>query len=574
MEQRAVMTFVLRRLLGIALLFAIATFPENASAQTVRTTYQPTDEIFVNPERGFYKHREVQAEGSPLTVNDLRSIRDDEGITLILRLYYLKSFRDEPLSERQLDLMQQDFARMREAGVKAVLRFAYSQSENQSDAPLETIIEHLDQLRPIFHANSDVIATVQAGFIGAWGEWYYSSNNLNTTSARRAVTEKILSVLPESRTVQIRTPYYKKAIFNRFTPLRADEAFRPDFFARTGHHNDCFLASDTDYGTYENLNADKAYLEDDTRFTPMGGETCNPNPPRSACGTALEELARFHWSYLNRDYNRTVLGSWTSGGCMEDVQRRLGYRLALLESDLTSRVHPGGAFSVDIEIVNDGWAAPFNARGVELILRERGSGHRYAAALDEDVRFWSAGDTTSINAVLGIPKDAVSGTYDVLLYLPDASGTLRERPEYAIRLANEDIWEPNSGYNDLKAAVTIDADAEGEAFEGERWFQPYEIHIGVRSENPVDAVVGLSSAYPNPFRTSTSFDMSVTRTQYVQIEAFDIAGRRVSTLHEGVLTQDRRHLFHFDGERLAGGVYIVRASGADFAETLSVILSK
>ena len=33
-----------------------------------------------------------------------------------------------------------------------------------------------DQLAPILQSNSDVILTVQAGFIGLWGEWYYTTH--------------------------------------------------------------------------------------------------------------------------------------------------------------------------------------------------------------------------------------------------------------------------------------------------------------------------------------------------------------------------------------------------------------
>ena len=47
-----------------------------------------------------------------------------------------------------------------------------------------------------------------------------------------------------------------------------------------GHHNDCFLASSTDYGTYDDVGKEYPYLEQDTKYVPMGGETCTKNPPR------------------------------------------------------------------------------------------------------------------------------------------------------------------------------------------------------------------------------------------------------------------------------------------------------
>ena len=50
-----------------------------------------------------------------------------------------------------------------------------------------------------------------------------------------------------------------------------------------GHHNDCFLASDTDFGTYVDVTTEYPYLEQDTTYVSMGGETCALNPPRFVC---------------------------------------------------------------------------------------------------------------------------------------------------------------------------------------------------------------------------------------------------------------------------------------------------
>lgn len=47
------------------------------------------------------------------------------------------------------------------------------------------------------------------------------------------------------------------------------------------------------------------------------------------------------------------------------------------------------------------------------------------------------------------------GTYEAFLNLPDPEATLRRRPEYSIRLANEGVWEPSTGYNNLQATIAI-----------------------------------------------------------------------------------------------------------------------
>ena len=42
----------------------------------------------------------------------------------------------------------------------------------------------------------------------------------------------------------------------------------------SGEHNDCFLASDTDFGTYTNKEEELSYMAQDNLFCVQGGETC------------------------------------------------------------------------------------------------------------------------------------------------------------------------------------------------------------------------------------------------------------------------------------------------------------
>src|SRR5260221_14718561 len=96
-------------------------------------------------------------------------------------------------------------------------------------------------------------------------------------------------------------------------------------------HNDCFLASAGDTGRYpqENPEPMKDYVADEGRFVPVGGETCGADKPRSDCPTAVAELARLHWSYLNAQFSRDGLDGWQTQGCLSEVRRDLGYRFRL-----------------------------------------------------------------------------------------------------------------------------------------------------------------------------------------------------------------------------------------------------
>ena len=73
------------------------------------------------------------------------------------------------------------FNKLRELGKKAVLRFAYETAfmgRAGSGPTLEDVLRHMEQLKPFLAQNTDVIQVVQAGFIGAWGEWHSSFHGL------------------------------------------------------------------------------------------------------------------------------------------------------------------------------------------------------------------------------------------------------------------------------------------------------------------------------------------------------------------------------------------------------------
>ena len=552
-------------------LFALAVLAVAASgveAQTSALTFTPTDEIFPNPERGFYAHKEVQAEGDPLTVGSLEALRR-QSVTLVLRLYYFKSFRDRPLSDAQLALIQADMDVLREAGVKAVLRFAYSQGQTQPDAPLDVVLGHIEQLAPLFEANADVIAVVQAGFIGSWGEWYYSSNGLDNTADRRSVTEALLGALPGDRFVQIRTPYYKRAIFERSAAISEAEAYGDTDVARVGHHNDCFLASADDFGTFLSP-ADRDLAAADTRFSPSGGETCNVNPPRSECATALAELERYHYSYLNKDYNTAVLVTWASGGCMDEVRRRLGYRLALTSGTATTEARPGAAFALSLGVENQGWAAPYNPRPVEVVLRNTATGDRYVARLADDPRFWGAGQTAAVAAEIGLPTDLPEGDYAVLLNLPDGRPSLYERPRFSVRLANDGVWEEATGYNDLGITLAVSAGGPGDPYTGSLVFRPYAQATSVETGATEGAFLG--APFPNPAVGTVTIPFTTRTAGPVRLAVYDVLGRRVEALDE--VRPAGRQEARLETAGWAAGTYVIRLEAGGDVASRQVVLRR
>lgn len=437
----------------------LAFAPRPDAQEVARTTYEGTNASFPNPERGFFAQPLSSSRApSPLRLADLRGYRDDD-ITVLRRLYSMPTFRDGPISASFLGHIEGDFDTARQAGVKLIVRFAYNFNEpdgSTEDAPKEVVLSHIGQLEPVLRANADVIAHVEAGFIGRWGEWHTSTNGLANIPDKRDVLSGLLGSLPKSRMVAVRYPQDKKDIYNTTEPLGPAGAFGGTDRARTGHHNDCFVADVDDWGTYwpldpSSLEAQKSYLHRENRYVVQSGETCNYNPPRSDCPDALEDLERMRWSSLNSEYHPRVLRSWENQGCMVQIERRLGYRFKLLSSTIPRNAAAGGVFRMSFTIKNTGFASPYNPRKLEIVLRNRRTGEETRLRTDHDPRSWLPGPERTVALQERLPADLPTGAYDLFLSLPDPG--LRGRPEYSIRLANAGLWEPQTGYNALRTSI-------------------------------------------------------------------------------------------------------------------------
>ena len=428
-------------------------------APTRTVTYTGTDAIFANPERGFYRAVDLLEE------SDLSWLHEDHPHdTLVYSYVMLDRFRDREISAATLTAARDAFQVAREDGFEVIVRFAYNLGpypDADPDAPLARIEGHIAQLAPVLRENEDVIALVQAGFIGAWGEWHTSTNDLDTDpAARRAVVTALLDAVPSSRSTQVRYPPYIADLIGG-SPLDASRAWNGSFQARIGFHNDCFVSSDTDVGTYPDDAIDrwKTFIDTHSQFVPVGGETCDPDPPRSECASTIAEMTRHHYSFINRDYHPDIVSGWAAGGCMDDLERRLGYRLALLDASLPERVRPGGSFALRVRLRNEGFAAPFNARPVELVVHD--GSMRHAVTLEDvEIRSFLGGREHVIEARVRLPISISAGAHPISIALPSASSALATRAEYAIRFANEGVWDASRGENTL-GSMTVDETAPG-----------------------------------------------------------------------------------------------------------------
>jgi hypothetical protein len=451
----------------IFLLFCILCLSavDMARSQSIRqVTFAKSDADFPNPERGFYRFRELTGPAS----FDLRG----ENITLIFGRLSADSFRDKPFTEEFLQKIQDGFDRARKQGIKVIPRVAYNHGPHPGrkarygdDAPKELIMKHIEQLKPLWHKNKDVINVIDAGFIGGWGEWHNSANGLDNPRDRKDILFAILDALPEGRMVVQRYPRFKREIFGGTETsadaiLTRDRAFDGSKLARVGHLNDCFLSSPNDVGTYANLDAgwplerELKYIGTESPFVPYGGETCRVHE-RGRRENAVKEMELLHIDYLNHDYNRDVIRRWQEEGCYDEIRRRIGYRFVLRSAQLPESLGPSSPLVLQLTIDNVGFGELFNPRLVEIILKNNGTGAESVIPMKEDPRFWTAGKETTVKASLPVANDLREGVYTVGIRLPDPAPSLHDDVRYAIRFANEEVWDAATGMNVLTRNLRI-----------------------------------------------------------------------------------------------------------------------
>jgi hypothetical protein len=387
--------------------------------EPVIVKFAPSTEQYISPERGFWRF--VDDDFAKVSDANLAALYD-EGLTLGYGVVLLDKYRRQDLPPEFLAQLETRFAATRKTGIKIILRFAYnypsssSEYENAKDAPLKNVLRHIEQLTPVLRKNSDVIAAFQAGFIGAWGEGHTSSNALDSDENKAIIRDALLAAVPPQVPLQWRYPAdligWQKA----------------GALARFGFHNDCFLSSPTDVGTYaedEKPRTEQRKLMaalTDTHFHSV--ETCDADKTqlRNDCAFILTEGAEFHVSGINREYYRAFHERWEKDGCLPEITAKMGYRLRLVEAKFEGE-------KIAVTIVNDGWARLARPRNLEL-----GHNGKVVAVEGQTLDQIGAGEQLTFTAQLG----NMEKTNEFCLAAPDPNESLKSDARYATRFANAD----------------------------------------------------------------------------------------------------------------------------------------
>lgn len=91
------------------------------------------------------------------------------------------------------------------------------------------------------------------------------------------------------------------------------------------------------------------------------------------------------------------------------------------------------------------------------------------------------------------------------------------------------------------------------------------------SDDELPSALKLRGNFPNPFRGTTSIIYELSSPRVVTLDVFDLQGRRVATLVNGLQSAGVQNL-NFDATGLAPGSYLYRLTGEDFSHLSKMIV--
>ncbi len=402
-----------------------------------------------------------------------------DGVTVMQSYCFLLQYHERKLTQEKLEDIEKFFQKLRQAKVKALLRFAYELLVWPTGATRERIMEHLEQLAPLIQKYKDVIYVLQCGFIGRFGEFHSSFHGLeNDFAFHKELFETVLDILPSDRKTMVRYPGLKVRHYGE-EPLTENEAFSNTPRSRIGHFNDGFMAGETHGYTFPPEDQDPlgknrdfwySYLDAESKFLPMDGELFW----RDMGGMALPQdtilhLRRWHYDTLGMVHSHSVFdgpdsifsidiwktvqidpmflcknnlpiaenyfeneyGKFVPRSCYEYIRDHIGYRFELESAQINV---DGKTLSAELALHNRGFSAPVNPRPLLLTLENNGT--KFEFQFNTDIRKLYGGEKHLLKLSVQLPGNWHSGIWQAGLALPDASEALKHDEQFAIRLAN------------------------------------------------------------------------------------------------------------------------------------------
>ncbi|MBS0027797.1 DUF4832 domain-containing protein [Chitinophaga sp. 22321] len=401
----------------------------------------------------------------------------EDSLTLSQLYIYLTPYVGKDITAAGLENIRATFRSFSNKGYKALLRFAYDYNPGLTSVSVADIQRHLVQLKPVMEEYAGAIHAVQAGLIGAWGEWHSTPIAAHKDSLQMVLTA-LFQNIPVSKQVMVRLPYRKN-----------EAALPASWKARIGFHNDYFCAdehpraSGNDYvkGTPEYwqtcYESPALLIDGELPYSCNGDEWCLNHPFNVMNG--IKRLRDHHYTSLSivhnnlendssnirywrryqlteRDitsarlplsdgYFRNKQNKPVTRSAFDYIRDHLGYRLELQQLILPADADSRKGFPLTLTLINRGFSAPHNAREAFFVFidpQNKVAQTLPAYARPDSWQPYQPGDSSYKpllhTVMVSVPAGTTiaPGKYRVGLWLPDGDTVLKYNADYAMHCAN------------------------------------------------------------------------------------------------------------------------------------------
>ena len=366
-----------------------------------------------------------------------------------------------PLSAKMMAGIDQRLSAYEGSGVRLAIRFTYNFGPigpGAMDAPVNVISTHIDQLAPILLRHRDLIISLDAGFIGTWGEWHDSTNGNDKAAPQKMVLDRELAHFKGVFPILVRYP--------GDLIQYAGDALQPDL----GIHDDAYAFNKFDGGTWNPCNGPsgyclpghtsdelKSYAVKVSTTTLFTGEFGPIDPALKPCAALDQYSHTYHLQFAG--VATSTLAILKGEGCDTAFYNKVGVRIELHEATAMESPKSEGRLDLAVTLSNAGYGRVIRPRPAKVVFLSHGRpvGESSIPIADLDLReLQPAAKPARRTFTLHLHPPAdfhLDGQSAIALVFPDPAPPLRANPAYALPLNSlEDknhaaVFDPATGYN-------------------------------------------------------------------------------------------------------------------------------
>jgi len=178
-----------------------------------------------------------------------------------------------------------------------------------------------------------------------------------------------------------------------------------------------------------------------------------------------------------------------------------------------------------------------------------------AVRQEDKIRLTWNTDSETNNIGFEVQQKINDSQYERLAFV-DGAGTTTARQNYGYDV--EDL-APGRHLFRLKQV-----DASGQ----------FAFSSAVEIDVELPSAFALGTPYPNPFVTQANFTLAIQQAQPVSVALYDVLGRQVAQIYQGIIPANEQQHFTIDGAGLASGLYMLRVTGDRFSTSRQVTFIK